>query len=49
MTVLLFLALVAFVVATIGLAIGRSFWLALVALGLALLTFADLWPHFGLH
>jgi hypothetical protein len=49
MTVLLFLALIAFAVATIGLAIQRSYWVALIALGLALVTFASLWPHFGLH
>jgi len=49
MTILLFLALVAFVVAAIGLAIQRSHWLALVAAGLALVTFAGLAPHLGLH
>lgn len=49
MTTVLFLALIAFIVAAIGLAIQRSYWVALVATGLALVTLADLWPHLGLH
>jgi hypothetical protein len=49
MTVLLLLALIVFAAAAIGAAIQRSFWLALVALGLALATFAALSPHIGLH
>ncbi len=49
MTVLTVLAFLAFVVATIGLAIQRSYWVALIALGLALVTLATLWPHLGVH
>jgi hypothetical protein len=48
-TVVLFLALVAFAVAAVGLFVEKSRWLALIGLGLALVTFAALWPHFGLH
>ena len=46
---LLVVAFLAFAVATIGLWIEKSRWVALIALGLALVTLADLWPHFGLH
>lgn len=49
MLLVAFLALVLFVVAGIGLAISRSYWVACVAFGLALLVLADLWPHLGLH
>jgi len=49
MTILLFLALIAFAVAAIGLAIQRSYWAALVALGLALVSLGGLSPHLGLH
>lgn len=49
MTVLLFLALILFIVAGIGLAIQRSYWVALVAFGLAFVDLAALWPHLGLH
>jgi hypothetical protein len=49
MTVLLVVGFIAFAVATIGLAVERSFWLALIALGLAAVTLASLWPHLGLR
>jgi NADH:ubiquinone oxidoreductase subunit K len=48
-TLVLFLALVLFVVAGFGLAIQRSVWLACMAFGLALVTLDAVWPHFGLH
>jgi uncharacterized transporter YbjL len=47
--ILLVLALVLFLVATIGLAAGKAFWAACVAAGLALVTLAELWPHLALH
>lgn len=43
------IALVLFLVATVGLAISRAYWVACIAAGLALLVLADLWPHLGLH
>lgn len=49
MTVLLFLALVLFVVAGIGLAVQRSVWVALIAFGLAAVDLTALWPHLGLR
>jgi hypothetical protein len=46
---LLVLALILFAVGAIGLAIGRSWWLAFVAAGLALVTAAAHAPHLGVH
>jgi hypothetical protein len=48
-TLLLFLALVLFVVAGIGSAIQRSAWVACIAFGLAFVDLAALAPHLGLH
>lgn len=47
--ILVFVALVLFVVAGIGQAIQRAYWGACVAFGLACLALADLWPHLGLR
>lgn len=50
MTVLLFVALILFAVAGIGLAVPstqRSIWVALIAFGLAAVDGAALWPHLG--
>ena len=43
------IALILFLVATVGLVITRAYWIACISAGLAVLALAAVAPHIALH